>query len=65
MGWEPFKVPFSVLIGALRIVKTTFDISQIVQVTYTSDYFQDLYDLAVELIRRNHAYVDHQVDFLL
>ncbi|RVX12576.1 Glutamine--tRNA ligase, cytoplasmic [Vitis vinifera] len=30
------------------------------KVTYTSDYFQDLYDLAVELIRRNHAYVDHQ-----
>lgn len=31
------------------------------QVTYTSDYFQDLYDLSVELIRRGHAYVDHQV----
>lgn len=31
------------------------------QITYTSDYFQDLYDLAVELIRRGHAYVDHQV----
>ncbi|KAJ9708208.1 hypothetical protein PVL29_000325 [Vitis rotundifolia] len=30
------------------------------KVTYTSDYFQDLYDLAVELIRRSHAYVDHQ-----
>uniref|UniRef100_A0A803M5D2 glutamine--tRNA ligase n=1 Tax=Chenopodium quinoa TaxID=63459 RepID=A0A803M5D2_CHEQI len=28
--------------------------------TYTSDYFQDLYELAVELIRRGHAYVDHQ-----
>ncbi|KAK4409619.1 Glutamine--tRNA ligase, cytoplasmic [Sesamum angolense] len=27
-----------------------------------SDYFQELYELAVELIRRGHAYVDHQVD---
>ena len=33
----------------------------ILQITYTSDYFQDLYDLAVELIRRGQAYVDHQV----
>ncbi|KAB1205542.1 Glutamine--tRNA ligase [Morella rubra] len=30
------------------------------KITYTSDYFRDLYDLAVELIRRGHAYVDHQ-----
>lgn len=30
------------------------------KITYTSDYFQELYDLAVELIRRGHAYVDHQ-----
>ncbi|WCJ20314.1 Glutamine--tRNA ligase [Euphorbia peplus] len=30
------------------------------KVTYTSDYFQNLYDLAVELIRRGHAYVDYQ-----
>ncbi|XP_043695013.1 glutamine--tRNA ligase [Telopea speciosissima] len=30
------------------------------KITYTSNYFQDLYDLAVELIRRGHAYVDHQ-----
>ncbi|EHA8590277.1 glutamine--tRNA ligase [Cocos nucifera] len=30
------------------------------KVTYTSDYFQDLYDLAVELIHRGLAYVDHQ-----
>ncbi|KAA8532692.1 hypothetical protein F0562_032725 [Nyssa sinensis] len=30
------------------------------KITYTSDYFQDLYDLALELIRRGHAYVDHQ-----
>ncbi|XP_078428116.1 glutamine-tRNA ligase, putative / glutaminyl-tRNA synthetase, putative / GlnRS [Wolffia australiana] len=30
------------------------------KVTYTSDYFQELYDLAVELIRRDRAYVDHQ-----
>jgi glutaminyl-tRNA synthetase len=30
------------------------------KITYTSNYFQQLYDLAVELIRRGHAYVDHQ-----
>lgn len=30
------------------------------KITYTSDYFQELYDLAVELIRRGCAYVDHQ-----
>ncbi|OWM68001.1 hypothetical protein CDL15_Pgr017569 [Punica granatum] len=30
------------------------------KITYASDYFQELYDLAVELIRRGHAYVDHQ-----
>ncbi|KAG7981084.1 hypothetical protein I3843_05G214200 [Carya illinoinensis] len=30
------------------------------KITYTSDYFQELYDLAVELIRRGHAYIDHQ-----
>lgn len=33
----------------------------ICQVTYTSDYFDDLYNLAVELIRKGRAYVDHQV----
>ncbi|KAK6134127.1 hypothetical protein DH2020_032127 [Rehmannia glutinosa] len=31
------------------------------KITYSSDYFQELYELAVELIRRGHAYVDHQV----
>ncbi|KAL5707078.1 glutamine--tRNA ligase [Ranunculus cassubicifolius] len=30
------------------------------KITYTSDYFQDLYVLAVKLIERGHAYVDHQ-----
>lgn len=30
------------------------------KITYTSDYFDDLYNLAVELIKRGHAYVDHQ-----
>ncbi|GJN32197.1 hypothetical protein PR202_gb20681 [Eleusine coracana subsp. coracana] len=30
------------------------------KVTYTSDYFQALYDHAVELIRKGLAYVDHQ-----
>ncbi|MBA0566920.1 hypothetical protein Golob_011693 [Gossypium lobatum] len=30
------------------------------KITYTSDYFPELYELAVELIRRGHAYVDHQ-----
>ncbi|KAH8496162.1 hypothetical protein H0E87_019078 [Populus deltoides] len=31
------------------------------KITYTSDYFQEIYELAVELIQRGHAYVDHQV----
>ncbi|ESO13043.1 hypothetical protein HELRODRAFT_63797 [Helobdella robusta] len=30
------------------------------KVTHSSDYFQELYDLAVELIKRNLAYVCHQ-----
>ncbi|KAI3927639.1 hypothetical protein MKW92_008092 [Papaver armeniacum] len=30
------------------------------KITYTSDYFQVLYDYAVELIKKGHAYVDHQ-----
>ena len=28
--------------------------------TYSSDYFQELYDMAVELIKRGKAYVCHQ-----
>ncbi len=28
--------------------------------TFTSDYFQELYDLAVELIKKDKAYVCHQ-----
>lgn len=31
-----------------------------VRVTYTSDYFDKLYELAVELIKRDKAYVCHQ-----
>jgi glutaminyl-tRNA synthetase len=30
------------------------------KVTYSSEYFQELYDLAIELIRRGKAYVCHQ-----
>ena len=30
------------------------------RVTYTSDYFDQLYDMAVELIKRGKAYVCHQ-----
>lgn len=30
------------------------------RITYSSDYFQQLYDLAVVLIRKGKAYVDHQ-----
>ncbi|KAG4958881.1 hypothetical protein JHK87_035514 [Glycine soja] len=32
------------------------------KITYTNDYFQELYELAVELIKKGHAYVDHQED---
>ena len=31
-------------------------------VTHTSDYFQELYDWAVELIKRNLAYACHQTE---
>ncbi|RWW72436.1 hypothetical protein BHE74_00019757 [Ensete ventricosum] len=34
--------------------------SSFYQVTYTSDYFEELYDLAVKLIHKGLAYVDHQ-----
>lgn len=65
MGWEPFKV----CIGAYLFIEVLFKLTHdflfyilcFVQVTYTSDYFQDLYDLALKLIRRGLAYVDHQV----
>lgn len=30
------------------------------KITYSSDYFQELYDLAVKLIKNDKAYVDHQ-----
>ena len=30
------------------------------RITYSSDYFPQLYELAVRLIRSGHAYVDHQ-----
>ncbi|KAH7440393.1 hypothetical protein KP509_04G104900 [Ceratopteris richardii] len=30
------------------------------KVTYSSDYFQELYDLAIQLIKKGYAYVDHQ-----
>ncbi|XP_026407889.1 glutamine--tRNA ligase-like [Papaver somniferum] len=30
------------------------------KITHTSDYFEELYKLAVELIKKGHAYVDHQ-----
>jgi tRNA synthetases class I (E and Q), catalytic domain len=32
-----------------------------VQTTFSSDYFQQLYDFAVQLIREGKAYVCHQV----
>eukprot|EP00884_Botryococcus_braunii_P000839 jgi/Botrbrau1/10756/Bobra.180_2s0021.1 len=30
------------------------------KITYSSDYFEELYQLAVKLIKSGHAYVDHQ-----
>lgn len=68
MGWEPFKVdllsstnnPFFIIIVVCFYVSNLSIV--FFQITYTSDYFQELYDLAVELIRRGHAYVDHQVE---
>ncbi|KAF9609060.1 hypothetical protein IFM89_012500, partial [Coptis chinensis] len=40
--------------------KREMDVVTCGKITYTSDYFQELHDLAVELIRRGYAYVDHQ-----
>jgi hypothetical protein len=67
MGWKPFKVILLVCfffyclsISAL-CTSLTSNICWSLQITYTSDYFQELYELAVELIQRGHAYVDHQV----
>ena len=31
-----------------------------VQITYSSDYFEQLYQLSIRLIKGGHAYVDHQ-----
>ena len=31
------------------------------KITYSSDYFQELYDFAVQLIKDGNAYVCHQV----
>lgn len=65
MGWEPYKVKELVVrcFASVYFVSLQWLTSNFMQITYTSDYFQDLYDLAVELIRRGHAYVDHQVLF--
>ena len=36
------------------------DAKPALQVTYSSDYFEQLYQLSVQLIKGGHAYVDHQ-----
>jgi glutaminyl-tRNA synthetase len=35
------------------------------KITYTSDYFQELYELAVELIKRDRGYVCHCTGWML
>ncbi len=30
------------------------------QITYSSDHFEQLYQLSIQLIKGGHAYVDHQ-----
>jgi tRNA synthetases class I (E and Q), catalytic domain len=42
-------------VAALQLI-----VAVLLQITHSSDYFPQLYQLAVELIRRGHAYVDHQ-----
>jgi len=32
----------------------------VLQITYSSDYFEQLYQLSIHLIKAGHAYVDHQ-----
>lgn len=32
----------------------------VLQITYSSDHFEQLYQLSIQLIKGSHAYVDHQ-----
>ena len=32
----------------------------VLQITYSSDHFEQLYQLSIQLIKAGHAYVDHQ-----
>lgn len=48
------RSPFSIPSLSLHFVPV------VAQVTYSSDYFDQLYDFAVQLIKGGHAYVDHQ-----
>jgi len=32
----------------------------VLQITYSSDHFEQLYQLSIQLIKGGHAYVDHQ-----
>ena len=46
---------------AMPLLLPLCDLSCVVlQVTYSSDHFDQLYKLAVKLIETGHAYVDHQ-----
>ncbi|CAM6093988.1 unnamed protein product [Calypogeia fissa] len=57
----PALLPLVQLLLAVHDIKGAVDtIDKCSQVTYSSDYFQELYDLAVELIKRDRPYVDHQ-----
>ena len=33
---------------------------RLLQITYSSDHFEQLYQLSIQLIKGGHAYVDHQ-----
>nr|CAD1843100.1 unnamed protein product [Ananas comosus var. bracteatus] len=53
--------PFSIFLQPEENSKVLLtSLKLLVQVTYTSDYFQGLYDLAGKLIKQGLAYVDHQ-----
>ena len=70
MGWRPVVGIRLAFQHSVRVLASRCFTSQAenvhfmgwrpTRVTYTSDYFDQLYDMAVELIKRGKAYVCHQ-----
>ncbi|KAJ0537811.1 putative glutamine--tRNA ligase [Helianthus annuus] len=60
-SYVPISVLFDSYVLELEVSLKAVFLSTKIEITYTSDYFQELYDLAVEFIRRGCELVDHQV----